>query len=412
MSMDEKLIKFMTMLFALSVGLCRVTRAVSGIMQAAATIIGLYLLFKRRNVLCISPLLRNYYRAYIFFLASMVPSLFVSMEPKESLRFLVEYPVYQFLMFVFITMLETDRRRLRMALAVPMVSGAIDACVMVYQWLVLENFRPNGFGENPLHAAGSIFIMIIVTVTVGVDAGSFGEKLSRLARACLLPYFGAYLSCHHRSMWIMTPLPVAAAAFQFLISSRRCLLAALCTLVITGGFVASNPVYLNRLESVIQAENYSTRVRLNIWDSALKIYKDYPVAGVGLWQFGKYYVDFEYRGEEEKNRDSKFEGAHNGFLEVAVMTGTCGLIGYIGFCLGFMLLPLREWMKTRATFDALLFAVPFGYLCLLALVEDTFLGYKTGVRFFWLVMAIVFQMKQISERDTLIEALDTGKDKK
>lgn len=397
---EEKLIKYMTFLFALSVGVYRAARGLSGMMQAAAAMIGLYLLFKRRNRLQISSLLGKYYKVYIFFLVSMVPSLFVSIEPRESVSYFAMYPIYQFLMFVFITLFETDRKRLRTALAIPIVSGAIDACVMIYQSLALGEFRPNGFGENPLHAAGTIFIMIIVTAAVSVDAQSFGEKLSRLARVCLLPYFGAYMQCHHRSMWIMTPIPVAAAISRSLISSKKCLAAVVCIAALTGGFFAMNQTYLNRMKTITQTENYSTKVRLNIWQSALQIYKDYPVAGVGLFQFEKYYVDFGYWGEEEKKRGSKYGGAHNGFLEVAAMTGTCGLIGYICFCGGFLLLSFREWLKTKATFDALLFALPLGFLCLLALVEDTFLGYKSGVRFFWLVMALVLQMKQVAESDT------------
>ena len=397
MTKNNNLIKYMTVLFALSVGVYRLSRAVSGIMQAIATMIGLYLLFKNRSKLRIKPLLYNYYKVYGFFILGLVPSLFVSTNFNESIRFFIEYPVYQFMMFVFITMFETDLTRLRFAMAVPLISGMLDAITMIYQSQVLGHYRPGGIAANPLHSASIIFIMLIVSIAVSIDSKSFGKRLNCLARVCLLPYIGAYVLGHHRSLWICTPIPALASMGRFLFTSKKVLITVVCCALLAGGYITTHQDYMKRIQSITQVENYSTKVRINIWNSAYNMYKDYPVAGVGLEQFQVYYVDYGYWGKREKEENRTYSHAHNSFMATAAEAGTCGLVGFIVFCMGFTIVPLRAWFKTKSTFDALLFAISFGFLILLGMFDPTFYEHKAAVRYFWLVLSVVLCMKQIYE---------------
>jgi len=70
--------------------------------------------------------------------------------------------------------------------------------------------------------------------------------------------------------------------------------------------------------------------RLDIWRDTVRIYRDYPVLGIGLGGFEKFYPYYK-----SFRRRKPFTHAENDYIQVAAEMGTWGLAGLAGFFLAF-----------------------------------------------------------------------------
>ncbi len=80
----------------------------------------------------------------------------------------------------------------------------------------------------------------------------------------------------------------------------------------------------SRLLSIFDFYNPSNRVRFELWNAGLKMFRDHPIFGVGDIDLGKLYAQYKH------NYDKEIQGhMHNNFIHELV---TLGLFGFLAFC--------------------------------------------------------------------------------
>ena len=59
----------------------------------------------------------------------------------------------------------------------------------------------------------------------------------------------------------------------------------------------------------------------------------------------------------------------------------------------------RRWKKDKNPYDLLILTTVLSYICIFGQVEYT-MDLSSGVRIFWFILAIMMQLKALSQKDT------------
>lgn len=126
--------------------------------------------------------------------------------------------------------------------------------------------------------------------------------------------------------------------------------------------------------------------RLCIYKSAVQMFIDHPVAGVGFYNFSKDYVNYV---QPEEPSGIVFQHAHNDFLQFLSTTGGVGTIGFVFFSFVFLLELLRRviYRPQEPIYLAMLCAFITMYMHGLV---DTAMCYNTGTRMVFGLLGMVF----------------------
>jgi O-antigen ligase len=188
-----------------------------------------------------------------------------------------------------------DRRDGELVAHALIVAGLVEGVASVVQVVTGsgatyqgQNSRATGtFGAEDVIAA-SVIIGMAITVCVGLALSETGRR--RLlyigtAVGLLLP-LGLTLS---RGSWLSTAFALvvvlAFAGWRTFVATAVCGAAAVVVLV--GGFGLGSEQVGERLTSIGDGDS-STNDRYALWETALDIWVDHPVAGVGLKEFPRY----------------------------------------------------------------------------------------------------------------------------
>ncbi len=107
------------------------------------------------------------------------------------------------------------------------------------------------------------------------------------------------------------------------------------------GKLYSTYVKRSRLLSIFDLYNQSNDVRFELWSAGWKMFKDYPVFGVGDIDLQKLYRQYKHEYDKE------IQGhMHNNFMHILV---TLGLFGFAAFCFLLVKIFLIEWKIYKDT---------------------------------------------------------------
>lgn len=223
-----------------------------------------------------------------------------------------------------------------------------------YSWAgMIYWLRPIRFGNpfgpfvNRNHFAG--YIIMVIPLALGLlltrRPRPAGETLRDLLvradpRRLLLGFMALVMSVALFLSCSRSGILAGALAFIYLIVFLRHLrlIGRRQTLVIFGTslvLVALTLAYfgtadlLDRFETV-GGERVEVEYRWDIWRDTVRIYRDYPVLGIGLGGFERFYPYYK-----SFYRRKPFTHAENDYLQVAAEMGTWGLASLAGFFLAF-----------------------------------------------------------------------------
>jgi O-antigen ligase len=260
---------------------------------------------------------------------------------------------------------------LRDRLDVALVAGAIvavtavEGVVGVYQYLTGTGATYGGqyvravgtFGPDQVLALGALVgYGLIVTLALGFAMTGRARIALLAAAAFLVIPLGLTLS---RGAWIAS---AAAVLILLVLASWRLALmlgvaAALAVAVLmsgSGGGDSSSGTVDQRLTSIVSTNNspdQSVRDRYALWQTAIAIWKDHPVVGVGLKDFADYrdsYASVELSaGSDVGDKSSGISrepllSAHNQYLMVLSEQGAIGFLAFGGLLLTFTIGSLRR----------------------------------------------------------------------
>jgi putative inorganic carbon (hco3(-)) transporter len=140
-----------------------------------------------------------------------------------------------------------------------------------------------------------------------------------------VPVFIAFVFHGSRGVWLGLLAGVVATAF--VINRRKRYLIAIILLLII--ILYSIPFLRERIvvhEDFIASNTGSVDVRFQMWDSAVNIFKKYPLLGAGPGRYGALMYDF-YPDEFIGGKNHLH--AHNTYVEVLADMGILGLLSFL-----------------------------------------------------------------------------------
>ena len=347
------------------------------------------------------PYRRLVYAYGLFVLAMLVSALF-SGDIRRGVGLVVSRQGYYVMPCVIIMAIIRDKDKLVMLAKLALVSLiANNLCLLWKAWRFFgpETIRIDGLvGFLALAAVFSVAIPVLYLGTA-----YFQGKRRWICFASGVSCIAANLFTGTRSGWLTSVAVLLVVAVLYMKSKMNLLIGFLAASVCLGAVFASSPQLAERLASIGKPEKQiSVTDRFSMWHSAVNIWKDYPVLGIGVGQYGKAYQtkyilpeSDDYKSEP-KNRHNH---PHNNVLLILSEAGVIGGTAFAAF-LGLLLwFSIRGWRETRDVLYLVLLSVLLGTQ--LQGVMDTNIKMTVVSKAYWFAIGVVLQMISVRGAKTL-----------
>ena len=343
--------------------------------------------------------------AFLFWGAVLVSVVFSDYR-WLSARFLWYHIPCFLLVLVLVSALEHTRQLLQVAAG--LACGVLTSSLYgLYQRFILKiSLNPSyvdmslnegmpgrvySFYENP-NAYGEVLLFLLPVVA----ALFFAARTPRTKIAAALVFCvggAAMLMTGSRASWV--GLAAAALVYVFLWNRRLlplCLLAAVCALPVLPETV------LNRILTITNTSDSSTRSRFPIYNAAIQLLRRQPLMGVGLG------VDaVQARVQEFRLYDATatFVHAHNTYLQLWLETGLLGLCALLGQVLWTVKATARAVRESENTAARHMAIGGSAALCgaLVCGLADYLWNYPRVMFLFWTVCALTLGALKICKED-------------
>lgn len=291
--------------------------------------------------------------------------------------------IYSFIFFIIVINEIKEKKDLVLIMKFLLLSIIVMNFYGFYQYMFIGLNRVSGFGTSLSFGLFQAIIVIFILIYIFWGKIELKYKISLLFLGFIS--FMNLIFSQTRGAWLSFIIVLfilgiykSKKIFIFIIISTLLLL-----------IILPNP-YINRFMSSFNLEynlktNRSNSIRLSLWKTAIEMYKDHPVNGVGLDNFKKYYVDgYAVKGIRP------FDHTHNNLLNFAAELGTLGLVSFIYLMfIVFKQIYLNYKKEEKINIKLFYFASLMTFLIyqLHGLTEYN-LGDTESLHFFWFLIAV------------------------
>jgi len=335
----------------------------------------------------------------LYLLCQLITAL-TSWDVPISLREVLG-EVHRFFPLLFAMIFIKRREQLAGVLVATLFAFLINDAAGIFQYFIWGEPRAFGFNHTPTFYGSFMLMQLPMMIFIARS-----EILSPLVKRLAL--FGAALSlvCLVLSMtrgaWLA--LVVTVVIFVLLEKKYRLVTAKIFAgLTIIFLLVTMfSPKLQDRLLTMTDANFQSNSERVLMWQSALEIFRDYPLCGVGQKMFFKAYNE-QYISPDAKERPGSDRRGHthphNNFLHRASEGGLIGLLSFVGlYAYFFRWFYLQRRREKNSAFGAGMTA----FLILAALqlegLTDTNMNQVPIMREFWLLAGTLIASEKILQR--------------
>ncbi len=169
-------------------------------------------------------------------------------------------------------------------------TAIIDGLIGIYQYLYLGDLRPRGFDPNQILYAGKIAFACGSAVILLLLAKNNKKWENIYSVLTVLVTFVAILLSQSRGVWIA--LLIACSVTVYLYNTRmalRFLIALFLIFAVIFTFSSSLRDRASSIVTSVYSEDYlgNTGTRLELWKGSLLIFKESPLLGTGIGDFGR-----------------------------------------------------------------------------------------------------------------------------
>jgi len=364
----------------------------------------------------------------VAFLASLLVSSLVAVNQATALMRVLEFAVHGLLLYWLIINVVRNQRVLRRVIWTLLAAGSLLGGLSLYQevtgsyhqefgGLAYRNYVPpalDATGESvsrrqtrdraqgPVDEPNRFAQVMIVLLPLAVLSYRVGSPrhvrlAAVVAGVVILGAIGITLS---RGTFIAILLMAVAMA---ILRWVRPLHLVLCLTVLVLSIPLLTPHYVPRMLSIVTAAHLTAddpvqrnqadgaiRGRTTSMLTALHVFRDHPILGVGPGQFRYHYMAYVDNPDIVKFRDNRgvTRRAHSLYLEMAAETGIVGTFLFLGM----VLLLMRElwrmrrrWLKQRPELADL--ATAF-WLSLFAYLATGVFLHLSFQRYYWFLIAL------------------------
>ena len=388
---ESKLLKYLTVFTTLAICTMRPATAVGEIAMGIALLLGIILRYNNKDFSISNEEIKGYMKAYGVFVLLTIPSILVSDSLVTSIKDFFGLWIWRYVVFVIIAVFIKRREYLVNMLAAFLAVSSVECLFTLLE--VLNHIRTDGrgwgFGGNPLILSGVMCMLLPVVVVILVDPG-FEKKLKKISVFAVISILVGLLCNKSRGAWLTELIVIPVATYRYVKKNKFYLAVMLAVFFGIAGFMVSSPQYMQRVKSITNiTTERSNADRIWVWKSALDMLRDHPATGVGFGQFKvRYLAEYKYAQESQK-----LTHAHNNFLQVSAENGIIGLAGFLYFIGYYLYRSMRNYCINKNPYDILVFTIFFGFICLFGMIDYS-LGFSTGIRTMWFLLAILLQLKK------------------
>ena len=389
----EWVIKLLAIFVTLTVCVVRFNIAIGLLMNGFLLFICvLWSIFCHKQSSLVSEDIKGYFKAFVFYLLCIVPSVLFSEKLVRSFLMLL-FALFQYGCFAAIILLIRRKKYLFGMLTAFFVFSGFDCLWALFQLVTghaLDN-RGYGFGGKLLFIADIMCVLLPIALVILMDTKfEFEKNLRKSAAFATLCIIIGLLCNKSRGAWLTELIIVPIASFRYLKQNRKYLIIFVFVLLGMVGYMASNPQYVERIYSITNTTtDHSNADRIWTWKSAKNMIQDYPITGTGFGLFD----DFYEQGYKFEQETQNLPHTHNNFIQVTVETGVIGLAGFLYFVGYFLCTSLRNYRDTSNPYDLLLFVVFLAHVCLFGQIDYTI--WNSGMQpFFLFLLAILLCLKE------------------
>ncbi|NUS08287.1 MAG: O-antigen ligase family protein [Nonomuraea sp.] len=300
-----------------------------------------------------------------------------AVTPGDGITGLARYLQVFVLVPLAVVLLVRDRRDARLVLWSLAGLALWQGAVGVHQYLTGTGASYQGadiravgtFGPSDVMGMASVVACGVVALT-GLALGTPARRQRIVAAGCALALLVPLALSFSRGAWIATA--VACGTQLLLAGVRRALVllaaAAAAAVVLVGGFGVGAAALQERLTSITQvtdAPDQSVVDRYTMWAAATDMWREHPVAGVGLKAFPAYRdahaslalssgSDTEGAGQAYKRQP--LLSPHNMYMLLLSEQGLLGLVTVAGSWLALLVRSLRRLRRAGRARDCALAA--------------------------------------------------------
>ena len=264
----------------------------------------------------------------------LVCQAFIAAASWDSLRSFREVfgEAHRFLPLLFAMTFIKRREQLCGVLVATLLAALINDAAGLYQFFVQG--EPRAFGLNHTPTFYGSFMLMQIPILIFMTRL---EILSSMWRRLALFAAGLSLVCLVLSMtrgaWLAFVMMIVL--FVLLEKNYRVVTAKICAGLAVLFVIVTllSPQIQDRLSTIVSTKFQSNTERVLMWESAVKMFKDYPLYGVGQKMFKKAYNE-QYISDAAKERPnadrSGHSHPHNNFMHRASEGGLIGLASFVG----------------------------------------------------------------------------------
>ncbi|WP_299445989.1 O-antigen ligase family protein [uncultured Phascolarctobacterium sp.] len=319
--------------------------AITNVFFSIASIIFFMLVYKRE--IDLYELFNNKgSKSVLLFWIVLFFSSILGMDVFLSLRETWQVYIYRMIPFFLVLALynKINKKQCETIFLCLFVSLSITSMVALYQYFQ-GNMRPGGLSSHYMHLGGYYVILLPVFLIFLLDDTCFNWLKNKKVLYILFGIcFAGFIANNTRGAWIAVGISSLAVLF---ILGKQYPKKLMCILMIFGlgiGVIANNSYFSQRFKSIVSKKNQSNNERILIWESAYKMFKDYPIIGVGPGNFTDLY---QKKYISSKAKEPNLRHCHNIFLQVLTENGVIGFCSFVVLYLYFLIYGFYGYHKYR-----------------------------------------------------------------
>lgn len=391
----------LTILILLMICTTRSSMALGNLLYGLIILMTLITCWYRRHEISVPQSIRQYGWAYLGMLLCVLPSALISTDIVMTTKYFFNIWVWKVLIIVPILLCIKSSRKLYIILSVFFVYMGVDALSAFVQYLLGYNVGPGGRTGGVIHGSVMGLAMLLTLAFPLALIAIYDTRFpSYVRKSAVFSLFGMLFGMwgnQSRGSWLFNGINGVLITLRYCFVNIRYILVLFVTVVGIGYAFTSNQSYMERLESTFNITTDGSNLgRIYVWEADKQMIMDHPIIGVGPGLWGKKYTEQYQLKQETQNLGH----SHNNMLQIASESGILGLIGFLGFSIFTIYKSVKNYIMSTNPYDLSIIVGFISYLFLFGSVDYTW-GNSSGIRIFWIVMAIMIQLK-LNENNKVI----------